>query len=123
VSKEHLVAVIDDDDPFRAALIELLGWTFDARGFKSADEFVATDRADSYHCIITDIHMPGMSGIELLRLLRSRNLHTPAILVTAHIDPESQLDLEAIGATCILMKPFDSDILTACLEKALNETA
>lgn len=124
MSKECLIAVIDDDEPFRTALTELLGWmAFGAREFKSADEFVATGNADLYDCIITDVHMPGMSGFELLRLLRFRNLKTPVILVTAHIDPESELDLQSMGATCLLTKPFDSEVLKACLDKALNETA
>jgi FixJ family two-component response regulator len=121
VSRERFIAVIDDDEPFRTAVVELLGgMAFGARGFASADEFVATDSADSYDCIITDIQMPGMSGIELLRFLRSRDLHTPVILVTAHLN-RPKLDLESFGETCLLTKPFDSDILAACLQKALDE--
>jgi FixJ family two-component response regulator len=120
VAQDRSIAVIDDDDPFRVALIELLGGAFCARGFKTADEFIATANVDLYDCIITDIQMPGTSGIELVRVLRAKQLRTPVILVTAHIDPASEFDLQTTGATCVLFKPFNSEALTACLEKALG---
>jgi FixJ family two-component response regulator len=124
VSKDKFIAVIDDDEPFRTALTELLdGMAFSARGFNSADEFIASGNAESCDCIITDIHMPGMSGFDLLRLLRSKSLPTPVILVTANLDPVSEVDAESIGATCLLTKPFDSAVLMTCLDKALSATA
>jgi len=117
-----LIAVIDDDEQFRVAVVELLSSTrFAARGFASAEEFVATDDVDRYDCIITDINMPGMKGIELLRSLRSRNLDTPVILVTAQIDPTLEASLQSLGAIRSLTKPFGPDALTACLEKILND--
>jgi FixJ family two-component response regulator len=120
VSKECLIAVVDDDESFRVALVELLGsMAFAARGFASAEEFISSGNADVYDCIITDIHMPGMSGIEFLRSLRSRKLHVPVILITARIDPGLEAKLESIGPICFLTKPFSPDALTACLERAL----
>src|SRR5271169_1422809 len=65
VSKELLVAVIDDDEPFRTALVEsLASLGYRAGGFASAEEFLAADARSSYDCVITDIHMPGMSGLD-----------------------------------------------------------
>ena len=119
MSKERLVAVIDDDGPFRAALVELLS-SVGARGFASAEEFLASDDADLYDCIITDIHMPGISGIELLQILDSRELHTPVILITAQIDSGLEATLHSTSVTCLLAKPFGPDALIACLEKALT---
>lgn len=121
MSKERLIAVIDDDGPFRVALVELLSSiAFVARGFASAEEYLASDDADSYDCIIADIHMPGMSGIELLQILESRELHIPVILVTAQIDLELKSKLQSTSVTCLLGKPFGPDALIACLEKALT---
>ena len=121
MSKERLIAVIDDDGPFRVALVELLSSiAFGARGFASAEEFLASDDADSYDCIISDIHMPGMSGIELLQILESRELHIPVILVTAQIDLGLKSKLQSTSVTCLLEKPFGPDALIACLEKALT---
>jgi FixJ family two-component response regulator len=120
VSKERLIAVIDDDEFFRVALVELLGsMALAARGFASPEEFISSDNADVYDCIITDIHMPGMSGIEFLRSLRSRKLYVPVILISARIDPALEARLESTGPICFLTKPFSSDALTACLERAL----
>ena len=70
MSRELLVAVIDDDDPFRSALVEsLYSLGYGVRGFASAEEFVAADMDGACDCIITDIHMPGMSGLDLQGLL------------------------------------------------------
>ena len=121
MSKERLIAVIDDDGPFRVALVELLSSiAFGARGFASAEEFLASDDVDLYDCIVADIHMPGMSGIELLQILESRELHIPVILVTAQIDLGLKSKLQSTSVTCLLEKPFGPDALIACLEKALT---
>src|ERR1700716_4603602 len=70
VSREPLIAVIDDDEPFRTALVEsLCSLGYRARGFASGEEFFAASGESSCDCVITDIHMPGMSGLDLQRLL------------------------------------------------------
>ena len=118
MSKKRLIAVIDDDEPFRAALVELLGSTaFDAFGFASAEEFISSEGADAYGCIVTDIRLPGMSGIDLVRSLRSKQWSVPVVLVTAYMNPGLEADLESIDPVCLLMKPFSPDALTACIEK------
>jgi FixJ family two-component response regulator len=121
LSSEHLIAVIDDDDPFRTALIESLdSLGYDARGYASADEFVAADGERSCDCVVTDIHMPGMSGIDLKLMLSAQGSTVPVIMITARSDRGLEAVALASGAVCLLKKPFDSAELIHCLELALN---
>ena len=121
MSREPLVAVIDDDDPFRSALVESLGSLgYATRGFSSAQDFVAADGENSCDCVITDIHMAGMSGFDLARLLMSRSRKIPVILITARAEPGLEAKAAAVGAVCLLRKPFESNALVGCLDKALR---
>jgi FixJ family two-component response regulator len=121
VSKELLIAVIDDDESFRRALTESLGsLEYRTRGFASAEEFLTGNGETSSACIITDIHMPGMSGLDLKRLLASRGSTTPVIMITAHAEPGLEVKATASGAVCLLRKPFQTDALIQCIEKALS---
>ena len=120
MSREPLIAVIDDDEPFRLALVDsLCSLEYRARGFASAEEFFAANGESSCDCVVTDIHMPGMSGIELQLRLRSEGSRVPFVFVTAV--PEESVRASALegGAICFLTKPFDEDCLVACLGKAL----
>ena len=119
MSGEPLIAVIDDDEPFRTALVEsLCSLGFRARGFASAEEFLASSEENSCDCVITDIHMPGMSGLDLQRQLRARDWQVPVIMITG--EPGLEARVEASGAICLLKKPFGADALVGCLEKALE---
>jgi FixJ family two-component response regulator len=121
VSKEFLIAVIDDDDPFRTALVEsLCSLGYGARGFISAEEFVAKDPESPSDCVITDIHMSGMSGFDLKRLLTARGSKLPVIMITARGEPGLETQATAAGAVCVLRKPFQTNALIDCLNKALN---
>ncbi len=121
MSKEPLIAVIDDDEPFRAALDELLcSVGYGVRGFASAEEFVVAGGAGSYGCIIADIHMPGMSGIDLKQLLMSRECRVPVIMITARAEPGLEGRVASSGAVCLLRKPFEADALIGCLDRALK---
>jgi FixJ family two-component response regulator len=121
VSREVLLAVIDDDDPFRAALVDsLCSLGYDVRGFASAEEFLAANMEGSCDCIITDIHMPGMSGLDLKRLLMARDPRLPVIMITARAEPGLEARAAASGAVCLLRKPFESSALIGWLERALN---
>lgn len=87
MSKEPLIAIIDDDAPFRVALVEaLLSLEYEARGFTSAEEFILEDRQVACNCVITDIHMPGMSGLDLKLLLTSIGSAVPVIMITARTE-------------------------------------
>jgi FixJ family two-component response regulator len=121
VSEGPLIAVIDDDQSFQAALVELLcSLAYEVRGFASAEEFAAAGMADPYACIITDIHMPGMSGFDLKRLLASRGCRVPLIMVTAGTDPGLEGKAMSRGAIGLLRKPFEASALIGCLERALK---
>jgi len=121
VSRAPLIAVIDDDEPFRAALVDsLCSLEYGVRGFASAEEFVTACAEVSCDCVITDIHMPGMSGLDLKRLLTARGSKVPVIMITARAEPGLEAKATASGAVCLLRKPFESIALIACLEKALK---
>ena len=116
-----LIAVIDDDESFRIALVEsLLSLGYGARGFASAEEFIATEADSSCDCVITDIHMPGLSGLELARSLIGRPRRLPVVLVTARSDLHIDAHAAATRAICLLRKPFKTDALIDCLDKALK---
>jgi len=88
VSRSYLIAVVDDDDSFRMALAESLHLAgYDTREYASAEAFMAGDEEAPSDCVITDIRMPGMSGLELSHLLASRTPPVPVIMVTAVAGP------------------------------------
>ena len=119
--REPLIAVIDDDESFRVALAEALSSLgYGARAFASVEEFCADHETEPYDCVITDIHMPGMSGFDLKRRLLARNCGLPVIMTTADAEPDLEAKAAAIGAVCLLRKPFEADAMTDCLERALK---
>jgi FixJ family two-component response regulator len=94
-------------------------------GFKvsdhdSAEDFLASDDLDETACIVTDIHMPGMSGIDLKRHLVVSNRSVPVIMITARDEPKLLDHARASGAHCILHKPFEAEALLSCIETALG---
>ena len=121
MSRERLIAVIDDDESFRMALVEsLFSLGYGALGFASAEDFIAGDETEPYDCVITDVHMPGMSGFDLMRRLLAHHSDVPVIMITAHAEPGLEAKAAAIGAVCLLQKPIEADALTDCLERALK---
>jgi FixJ family two-component response regulator len=116
-----LVAVIDDDDSFRPALVESLSSLgYEVRGFSSAEELIASGPESSYDCIISDIHLNGMSGIDLKSHLTRRGINVPIIMITGRSDPTLEGRATASGAICLLRKPFESSALVEHLERALS---
>jgi FixJ family two-component response regulator len=121
VSKEQSIAVIDDDETFRGALVDSLNSLgYGVRGFASAETFIAAAGECLYDCIITDIHMPGMSGLDLKRTLTANGSKVPVIMITARADPGLRAKALASGAVCLLRKPFATNELIACIEAALK---
>ena len=119
--REHLIAVIDDDDSFRLALVEnLCSLGYQARGFASAEDFLSGDSEASFDCVITDIHMPGINGLDLARLLTASAPGVPIVMITARSDLGIEARAEAGGAICLLRKPFKMNALTDCIEKAIK---
>jgi FixJ family two-component response regulator len=116
-----MISIIDDDESVREAtkgLIRSLGYT--TATFASAEEYLQSGSARKTSCLITDLQMPGMTGIELQRRLIADGHHTPVIFITAY--PEEKVRARALeaGAFGFLSKPYDDQSLIACLDKALG---
>jgi FixJ family two-component response regulator len=113
------ISVIDDDESTRialAGLLRLLG--FEARTYGSAEEFLSIGSLYPCCCIISDVHMPGLSGIALKRRLDESGQDTPVILITGRSEPRLLAEATASGAICVLRKPFDTAALLAGLRQA-----
>lgn len=121
MATELSISVVDDDNSFRLAVVgSLRSLGYVAQGFASGEEFIAANGAASSDCVITDLHMRGMSGIDLIRHLHARASTVPAIMVTGRAEPGLETKVAALGAICLLRKPFETDALIYCLEKALK---
>ena len=119
----HLeIAVIDDDDLFRIALVESLSsLEYESSGYVSAEDFVRVIGGRSFDCIVTDFHMPGMSGLELMKRLTAEGSITPVVLITARSDSQLEAKAAAAGAACLLRKPFEINDLIMCIEGAVRD--
>ena len=121
MSREALIAVIDDDQSFRGALVDCLdSLGYEVRAFPSAEDFIAWNEQGSCDCVITDIRMPGMSGLDLKGLLTTRGSTLPVIMITARADRRLEAEVAASGAVCLLRKPFETNALIDGLERALK---
>jgi FixJ family two-component response regulator len=116
----HLaIAVIDDDDSFRVALVESLSSLgFEVSGHPSARDFIAGNGQGQCSLIVSDVHMPGMSGLDLIRHLAASGSKLPVILITARSEPGLEARATAAGAACFLKKPFEINDLIECIERA-----
>lgn len=118
------IAVIDDDDSFRVALVESLSSLgYQADGYISAEDYISTVGGKSFSCVVTDIHMPGMSGLDLIKRLAAQGSTTPVVLITARSDTNIEAKAAAAGAVCLLRKPFEISELIGCIEGAAGRTA
>src|SRR5271156_3362509 len=116
-----LVSVVDDDQSFRESLPELLKeMGFAARTFSSAKDFLASDAVLHSSCLLLDVAMPVMTGPELFRELRSRDVRIPVVFITARTDEVARSQLLDDGAAECLFKPFDDIALLRALNKAIG---
>jgi len=107
-----VVAIVDDDGSVRTALMGLLRAAgYRARAFASAKELLASGPAREIACLVLDVRMPGMSGLELQAELAARSLRLPIVFITAHGDDEAQRRALQAGAIAFLQKPFDDEAL------------
>ena len=105
------ICVVDDDEAVRDSLCLLLESSgLATRSYESADAFLEAGAQDMA-CLILDLHMPGTSGLELLRQLRGRGLSQPVFVVSGRRDPMLDAEVQAAGATDLLAKPFDDEAL------------
>jgi two-component system, LuxR family, response regulator FixJ len=120
-SDKSMVHVIDDDEAVREALTFQLGSAgIDVRTYDSATGFLKVAPTVQAGCIITDVRMPDLSGIELLRRLRELKVAVPVIVITAHADIPLAVEAMRIGATDFLEKPFEDEVLLASVRSALE---
>lgn len=115
------VAIIDDDAPVRESLKSLLrSMGLGATTFSSAEEFLRAADLEGTDCVITDIYMPGMSGIDLKRHLTGHGFRRPVIMITAMTNSETREAALSSGALSVLVKPFDAAALAAWVGEALG---
>jgi two-component system response regulator FixJ len=117
------VFVIDDDEAVRRSLCWLIeSADHPAKAYASADDFLSElPDTDSVGCIVTDVRMPGMSGIELLGELAIRGSNLPVVVITAHGDVQMAVEAMRLGALDFVEKPFEEKALLEVIERALTE--
>jgi FixJ family two-component response regulator len=117
----QFVAIVDDEEPIRRALERLLRSAgLDARGFATGGDFLAGLAARRPDCLIVDLHMPGMSGLELLRQLLAMGLRLPVVVITAYDEPDSRARCLEAGAAAYLRKPLDQRVLLDAIALAIG---
>jgi len=120
-AKTKIVAIVDDDESVRRALQGLLKAVgLQAKAFASAEEFLDSGQQHNTGCLVTDIRMPGMSGLDLQARLNSQNCRIPTIFITAHGDANMRLQALRAGAVEFLAKPFSDDVLLENVRAALE---
>jgi FixJ family two-component response regulator len=120
-AKMKMVAIVDDDESVRRALQGLLkAEGLRAKAFASAEEFLSSGEQYQTACLITDIRMPGMSGLDLQQKLNSQKCRIPTIFITAHGDANMRLQALRAGAVEFLAKPFNDDVLLGHITAALE---
>jgi FixJ family two-component response regulator len=119
--KRKMVAIVDDDELMRGALqgmLKSVGLT--SLAFASAEEFLKSDYRQQIGCLIADIRMPGMSGLELQAKLNAEHCSIPTIFITAHGDTKMRMQALRAGAAEFLAKPFDDEVLLESVRAALE---
>jgi FixJ family two-component response regulator len=111
----QLISIVDDDDALRNSLDDLIrSIGFRTQGFPSADAFLSSNQACDTACLILDVRMPGMNGLELQRKMVVANWRIPIIFITSHADDDARARALEAGAVAFLYKPFrEEDLLTA----------
>src|SRR5216684_794279 len=119
--KTKLVAIVDDDDSMRSALQGLLQSAgLLAQSFASAEDFLKSGQQHQTACLIADIRMPGMSGLELQAQLNADHCRIPTIFITAHGDAKMRMQALRAGAVEFMAKPFDDEVLLESVRAALE---
>lgn len=120
-SNGRVVAVIDDDESVRTALKEMLKSDgLLAQAFASAEDFLRSGQQQRTGCLIVDIHMPGMSGLELQAKLNAEHCRIPTIFITAHGDEKMRMQALRAGAVEFVTKPFDDEALLETVRAAFT---
>jgi len=117
-----LISIVDDDDSLRNSLNNLIRAVgFGVQGFCSAEAFLNSNQLDDTACLILDVRMPGMSGLDLQRQLVTDNCRIPIIFITSHGDDNARTRALEAGAVDFLYKPFREEALLKAIDSALNQ--
>ena len=117
---QYLISIVDDDEAFREAMSSLMkSLGFEVAAFATAEDFLASPRLESTSCLIADVHMPTMTGIELHKQLMASGRQIPVVLITAYPDDNVRARALAAGVICYLSKTFDDDALLGFVRSAL----
>ena len=121
MSAAPLISIVDDDDSLRNSLNNLIRSVgFRAQGFPSAEAFLNSSELHDTACLILDVRMPGMSGLDLQRQLVATNSPIPIVFITSHGDDDAQARALDAGAVAFLYKPFREEALLKAIDSALN---
>src|SRR5438477_13192503 len=116
-----LISIVDDDDSVRESLSGLIRSVgFRVMVFASAEEFLNSNELRDTDCLILDVRMPGMSGLDLQRQLRAANSQIPIVFITSHTDDDARARALADGAVAFLYKPCRKEVLLEAIDSALN---
>ena len=121
MAKKPMISIVDDDASVREGTMDLvLAIGFAAETFPGADDFLNSDRVNSTSCLIADVRMPGMTGLELHDRLVETGKSIPTILLTAYPNGNDRERALQAGVICYLAKPYNQDNLLACIRSALE---
>lgn len=124
MASEPVVYVIDDDEGARHSLEFLIDCAgLKARSFPSADAFLKADPPLEHACVITDVRMPGMNGIELAQELKRRGSHVPVIVITGHADVPLAVQAMHAGVSDFIEKPYDDETMLGAIRTAITRQA
>jgi FixJ family two-component response regulator len=120
MAEKPLVAIVDDDESIRNATRDLLRAAgFSTATFQDAESFLGSASRASASCVVADIRMPGMTGLELYQTLVASGDGIPTVIITAHPEDATRSRAREAGITCYLSKPFVPDELVECVREAL----
>jgi len=123
VSGAPVIAIVDDDDALRNSLDDLIrSIGFRTLGFPSAEAFLSSNQARDAACLILDVRMPGMSGLDLQRQIVAAKWQIPIIFITSHADDVARARALATGAVAFLYKPFHEEELLNAIDAALRHS-
>src|SRR5438874_2104425 len=117
-----VIAIVDDEEPVRKALGRLLRAAgFDPRAFASGRDFLDSLGLQLPDCAIVDLHLPGLSGLEVQNQLSQANIHLPCIIITGKDEPGTSDAVKAAGAAAYLSKPLDEQVLLGAISSAMPQ--